>query len=127
MDGIGIRVHPLDVELGDDVDALLLQNVAQETSRPRLGERGRQRGGQGQLHTVTQALLVEEIVGQEEELQRRHRALDGHLGHVEHQPAAFPRAQKLVERHRAVHRIKIEDVLAPAVFGQARRLVRHDA
>ena len=73
VDGLLVRLHALDVELGHDVDVLLLQDVAQTWAARGLVKARRQRRGKRQLHVVADALLVEVPVGQEEELQRARR------------------------------------------------------
>ena len=83
--------------------------------------------GEGQIDPVADAMLLEEGIGQEEKLQRRHGALDGHLGDVEHQPPTLPGAQEVVQGDRAIGRVEVEDALAPLLLHQARRLLRHDA
>ncbi len=110
---LGVGVDVLDQELGDHLDALVLQDVAQVLGGDGLGERAGQRGGVDQLDPVADALLVEEPVGQHDELERRHRALDGVLDDVEHQPAALPRAQVLGQGHRTLDRVEIEDRPVP--------------
>ncbi len=87
-----------------------------------LVKRSGQRCRQCQFDAVPHALLVEVVVGQEEEFQRRDRALDGHFGHVEDQTPTLPCAQKAVKSNGAVNRVEIEDALAPFMLFQSRRL-----
>ena len=122
---VGIDLH--DGEFGHHLDVLLFEEVAKQPCGARLGKRAGQRRRIGDLDLVAQALLVEKPVGQEEELQRCNRALDGHLDDVEHDAAALPGAQMLVEGVGAVDGVEVEDRLAPLVLGQARGLLRHDA
>ena len=118
----GVRIDVLDHEVGDDLDVLLLQDVAQVLGRDGLGEGARKRRGVDQLDPVAHALLVEEPVGQHQELQRRDRALDRVLDDVDDQPAALPGAQMLGQRHGAFDGVEVEDRLVPLVLLQAGRL-----
>ena len=69
--------------------------------RDRLGERALERGDVVDLDLVAHPPLREERVGEEGELQRRNRALDRHLGHVDDEPAAVAsRAARRAARSR---------------------------
>ncbi len=91
------------------MDALAFEDVAQILGGDRLGEGAGQRGGVDELHPVADALLVEEPVGQHDELERRDRALDGVLHDVQDQPAAPPRAEMLGQGHGALDGVELED------------------
>ena len=70
---------------------------------------------------------MEVPVGQEEELEWGDRALDRHLGHVQHQPAAIEVLHGLVKLERTVERVEVEDVALPAGPHQPIHLLRGDA
>ncbi len=70
-----ILIDVLHQELRHHLDALPLQDVAQILGGDGLGEGARQRSGVDELHPVPDALLVEEPVGQHDELERA----TGHL------------------------------------------------
>ena len=117
------RVDALDDEVGLDVDASLVEHRLQVVRRDRLGEGARQRGDVGDRDAVTHAPLTQERVGQERELQRCDRALDGHLGDVHHQPAVVEPLQHRGQRGGAVQGVEVEDAPAPLVAQHAGGLV----
>ncbi len=88
------------VELGDEVDVLLREQPAERLRRDRLRERGIERRHVGDVDVVTDAALLEVPVGEERELQRRHRALDRHVDDVHDQPAAGNALERGVQRRR---------------------------
>ncbi len=88
-------VHFHDHEFGLQFDVLIIEHAAQSCCGARFGEGAAERRGVDELDLVADAALVEIPVGQEEELQRRHRALDRHLGHVEHHSTALPGLEML--------------------------------
>ena len=100
----------------------VVEHVAEVLAGDRLGEGALQRGHVDDLDLVAHALLGEERVGQEGELQRRDRALDRHLGDVDDQPAALPGAQLLGQGGGAVEGVELVDVAAEVV-GHARGLL----
>mgnify|MGYP000199166085 CR=1 FL=1 len=75
----------------------LLERVAERGARLGLGKRAFERRREDDLDLVAHPPLGEERVHQEEELQRRHRALDGHLGDVDHQATAGPAGQPVAQ------------------------------
>ena len=92
-----VATRPVDlscVELGHQIDALLRQHSRKLRRGHRLGEGAVERGDVRQLHLVTDAALVEVPVGQEAELERGDRALDGHVHDVDDQPAAVEGGQR---------------------------------
>jgi hypothetical protein len=101
-------------EVADHLDAALLEHVAERRRRARLGERPLERRRVDDLDLVAHAALGEERVGQERELQRRDRALDGHLGDVDHEPPALGTASLSRSASRALERVEVERRLAPA-------------
>ena len=122
-----VAVDLAGVELGDQLDASLLQHPAEGRRRGRLGERAIQRGDVGQLDAVTDAALVEVPVGQEAELERRHRALDGQIDHVDHDPSALEPLQRSRQRGSPFQVVEREDPLHPARPGQPLRLLGDQA
>ena len=70
-------VHLARVELRDQFDVPLRQHPSQTIRCHRLGEGTVEGGHIGQVDAVADAALAEEPVGEEAELQRCHRALDG--------------------------------------------------
>ncbi len=114
----------LDHEIGHHLDILLLEDVPEVFGGDRLGECARQRRGVGDLHPVAEPLLVEEPIGQHDELQRRDRALDRVLDHVDHHAPALPGAQVLGQSHCALNRVEIVDRRAPFMLLQARGFLR---
>ena len=81
----GLAVHLARVELGHELDALFVEEAAQGGGRHRLGEGTVERGYVGELHAVTYVSLAEVPIGEEAELQRRDRALDGHVDDADHE------------------------------------------
>ena len=91
----------------------------------RLGERAVERGDVGDLDLVADAALGEVPVGQEAELERRDRALDRHVDHVDDEPATVERRQRGAERGRPFGRVEGEDVLHPSRTGETLGLLGH--
>ncbi len=114
IDGAAVeRPNPLfravdgsDGEVRHDVDALLVGDLRQDPVRVGLGERARVRRDERDLDPVAHALLPEVVVGEERELERRHRALDRHFGDVDHEPAFAHLGERLLHRERAFERVE---------------------
>jgi hypothetical protein len=81
-------VHLSGVELGDEADALVLEQAVELPVAHRLSKGAVERRDIGQVNLVPDAALAEMRVGQEAELQRRDRALDRHVHHGDGDPAA---------------------------------------
>ena len=122
-----VAVDLAGVELGDQLDAALLEHPAERRRRGRLGERAVQRGDVGELDLVADAAFVEVPVGQEAELERRHRALDRHVDHVDDEPTALEAVELRRQRGGAVEVVEREDLLHPARPGQPLGLLRDEA
>ena len=69
---------------------------------------------------------MEVPVGQEAELQRRHRALDGHVDHVDDEPAAVERGQRRLQRGGTFGRVEGEDLLHPPGTREPFGLLGHE-
>lgn len=65
------------VELRDEADTLLAEQAAERARGHRLGEGTVERRHVGELDVLADATVAEVGVGEEAELERRHRALDG--------------------------------------------------
>jgi hypothetical protein len=115
------------VEVGDHLDAAPGQQIAQRLGRLGLGEGAVERRDQHQLDPVAHPALGEVGVGQERELERRHGALDGHLGDVDDEPAPVEALERAGQRGGAVERVEVEGGLAPARAGEAGQLLGGDA
>ena len=90
----------------------------------RLGERPVQRRDVGEVYPVPDAAAAEVVVGEEAELQRRHRALDRHVHDADDQAAAGESVQRPAQRLGALGGVEGEDVLLPARTGQPVGLLR---
>ena len=106
------------VELADHLDPPLGEHAPQRLGGDRLGEGAVERGGVGDLDLVPDAALGEVPVGQEAELQRRDRALDRHVDHVDDESAAGEALEREVQGRGALGGVEGEDRLAPAGAGQ---------
>jgi hypothetical protein len=85
-------------EVADHADAALGQHAAEAADAHRLGERALERRRVDDLDLVAHAALGEERLGQEQELERRDRALDRHLGDVDHQPPPGEALERVAQR-----------------------------
>ena len=115
------------VELGDQLDAPLLEHPAQRLRRRRLGEGAVQRSDVRQLDLVADPALAEVPVGQEAELERRHRALDRQVDHVDHDPAPLEPVERRGEGGGTVEVVEREDLLHPTRPRQPVGLLRNEA
>ena len=115
------------VELGDQLDAPLGEHPAELAGGDGLGEGAVERRGVGDLHLVADAALGEVPVGQEAELERRDRALDRHVDHVHHEPAAVEGGQRGGEGGGTFGCVEGEDLLHPARPGEALGLLGDQA
>jgi len=85
---LGVVVDALHEEVRLHADVPVLEHVPQPGGADRLGEGARQRGGVHDLGPVPDPPPPQVRLDQEGEFQRRHRALDGHVGDVYDQPAS---------------------------------------
>ena len=85
----------------------------EQSRRDRLGERARQRRHVDDVDPVPHAVLAEERIGEECELQRSDRALDRHVDDVDDKPATVEVPQRLGQRSRAVKGVEVVDAAAP--------------
>ena len=69
---------------------------------------------------------MEVPVGEEAELQRRHRALDRHIHDVDDETAAIEARQVSGKRRRAFERVEGEDLLHPARAGESLGFLRDE-
>ena len=123
-----VFAHNADPFRVKDVTALINQVSSKPSDSIDAQITGKYGTGFISTHLMSARITVKGVVvRQERPAKRMTLTLDREGIRSEDLIPKIRQAQELVERHRAVHRIKIEDVLAPAVFGQARRLVRHDA
>ena len=106
------------VELGDELDALLLQHSAQLRGGHRFGERAVERGHVGELDAVADAPLGEVPVGEEAELEWRDRALDRHVDHVHDDAAAVEVGQCPFQRGGTLEAVEGEHLVHPSGTGQ---------
>lgn len=81
----------------------------------------------GDIDLVPKAPLREERLGEKEELERRHRALDGHLRDVEHDASAGEPIERATQSERALERVEVEGGLLPSCVRETRRLLGQDA
>ena len=109
----GRPVDPPGRELGLQRDALLLEHAVEVRRGNRLGEGCIQRRRVGYPHLGAHSALTEVPVGEKAELQRRNRALDRQIDHVDDQAAAIERAQRVAKRHSVLDCVEGKDVLAP--------------
>jgi hypothetical protein len=72
--------------------------VTEARRRDGRGEGAVERGHVDELDALADAALAEVGVGQEEQLQRRHRALDRHLAHVRDEASTVERGQGVRQR-----------------------------
>jgi hypothetical protein len=79
----------------------------------RLGERTVERGDEDDLRGLAHALALEVVIREEDELQRRHRALDGQLGDVHDQPATGERVELCPQRDRTLEGVELTDLAVP--------------
>ena len=129
-----VHVDLVDHEVGLDRDLAVLKHVTQELRSNRLGEGAFQRRGVDDLDLIAHPLLCEERVSEEGELQRSHRALDGHLGDVDDEATALPCLEFVAQRHSALEGVELMDALAPhlrvihprRLIGARRRTRRDD-
>ncbi len=112
-------VHLARRELRDEPDALGGQKAGQLLGRDRLRERAVERRDERQLDVVAHAAVVEVPVGEERQLERRDRALDGKVDEAHDDPSAVERPEGLRERRRTLGRVEGEDPLHPARPGHA--------
>ena len=101
----------------------LFEHAAEVLGGDGLGEGTVEWGDVGQLHTIAHTALGEEGIGEEDELERRHRALDRHLDDVEHEPTALPFGQNLAEPSGAFQGVEVVDRDAVVVAVEALGLV----
>jgi len=94
-------VHLARIEFGHQGNALLLKQPGQSFRRHRLGEGAVERSDVRQFHPIANADPLEEPVGQKTEFQGGNRALDGHIDHVDHQPASVESLECIMERRRS--------------------------
>ena len=90
-----------------------VEHVAEVGGGDGLGERPGEGSGEDHLDPVPHPLPVQPVVGEERELQRCHRALDGYVGRVHHQPAVVEPRQGVPQRRRAVEGVEVEDAAPP--------------
>jgi hypothetical protein len=121
-----MRVDFAGRELRLDPNAFLLQHRAEHPRGHRSGEGAVERRHVNQLDFVPNPPASEEGVGEKDELQRSNRALDGHLDHVHHQPAAGKARQGFAQRPRPVQSVEIENALSPFAVEEARSILGHD-
>ena len=114
----GARLDGAGVELGHQVDALVRQQAAELLIADGFGEGAIQGRDVGQVHPVADAPLAEVIVGQEAELQRRDRAFNRHVDHVDYEPAAAEPLERAVQGHGTVGGVESEDVAHPPGTGE---------
>ncbi len=88
----------------------------------RLGEGAVERRHVGQLDPSRMPRSREERVGEEHELERRHRALDRHLDDVQDELAAFPGFELRLQCLGAVDGVEVEHRLVPLVIAEPGRL-----
>ena len=100
----------------------LVEHAAQVLRGHRLGERSLERGHVLHLHAVAQTTFGEEGVREEGELERCHRALDGHLGDVDDQASTGPVRQLRRESLGSVEGVELVDVAAQGVGHPGRLL-----
>src|ERR1700694_3969098 len=84
-----LGVDATGVELGDQLDVLAMEQIAESARGHRLGEGAVERRYVRQVDLVPNALLSEEPVGQEAELQRSDWTLDGHVDDIDRDAAAL--------------------------------------
>ena len=95
-------------------DALLRGDLRQHPVGVGLGECAGVGRDQRDLDPVADALLVKVIVGEEGELERRHRALDRHVADVDDQPALGHAVERLAHRQRALQRVERVHAVCPS-------------
>ena len=116
-------VDALDHEVGLYVHIAGVEHVAEVLGGDWLGECTLQRRDVGDVHLVAHALFGEVGIGEEGELQRCYRALDGHLANLHDEFATLPVAQFLAERNGTLVGVELVHALAEFVAVHARRLV----
>ncbi|MPM62456.1 hypothetical protein SDC9_109328 [bioreactor metagenome] len=118
---LAVVVDPLQGEVRGEPDRALLQQVTEVTRGDRLGERPVQRRDVGDVDLVTHVSLAEVVLHQEDELQRRDRALDRHVGQLHQHLAALERLEGVVQPGGALEGVEVEDLLVPeGAVGHAR-------
>ena len=118
-----IRVDLAGVELGDELDRLLVEQAGQVLGRDRLREGRVERGGEDEVDAVPDPALAEVPVGEERELERRDRALDRQVDEVDDEATAVEALERRRERRGALRCVEGEGALVPAGAGEALRLL----
>ena len=106
-------VDLFEVEIGDDVDVLFLQQTSEHLRGPGLGECPRHRRDIGDVHIFPHAALHEKGIGKHDEFKRRHRAFDGQIGDVQHEFTTLPCFEEVGQGRCPLNGIEIEDLLLP--------------
>ena len=105
------------VELGHQLDLLLLEQAGQVLGGDRLRERSVQRCRVDELGAAADPALAQVPIGEENELEWRNRALDRHVDQIHDQPAAGEALERTVQRLGACGAVEGEDALVPAGAG----------
>jgi hypothetical protein len=75
------------------------------------------------LGGLAHSLALEVVIREEDELQRRHRALDGQLGDVHDQAATRERVELCPQRDRTLEGVELTDLAVPLLAEHAGGLV----
>lgn len=113
----GVAVDPGDVEPLLDGDTLALEEPAQNGGGLRVRPDVVLRRGEDELDPVADPPQGEELVRQEEELERRRRPLDRRLGEAHHQPSLLEVPQSIAQGERSGHGVGLVNGLAPVPLG----------